>query len=263
VFADRGGLPILSAGTTRVDQTTALDKRWGGWYVTGTHGKQTHLGNLVIATREVQRPVENPGGQNLADLGHRIDKGAYLSPHSDIVALMVMEHQAEAHNLLTRANFEARQALHMEDTLNREMKLPATYRWDSTMVRIRSAGDALLQYLLFSEEAPLTDKVRGTSGFAAEFSKRGPRDGKGRSLRDLDLERRLFKYPLSYLIYSESFDALPGRMRDYGLQRLWDVLSGKDLSKPFAHLSEQDRRAIREILVATKPNLPAYWREGR
>jgi hypothetical protein len=263
VFADRSGMPILSAGTYRVDQTTALEKRWGGWYVTGTHGKQAHLGNLVVQTRDVPRPVDNSAGLNVTDLGHRIDKGAYPSPHSDVVALMVMEHQAEAHNLLTRASFEGRQALHMEETLNREMKLPATYRWDSTMVRIRSVGDALLQYLLFSEEAPLTEKIRGTSGFAEEFSKRGPRDGKGRSLRDLDLQRRLFKYPLSYLIYSESFDALPGRVRDYVLERLWDVLSDKDTSKPFAHLSAEDRTAIREILVATKANLPAYWRAGR
>src|SRR5262245_32377904 len=35
VFSDAAGLPILSSGTYRVDQTTALEKRWGGWYVTG------------------------------------------------------------------------------------------------------------------------------------------------------------------------------------------------------------------------------------
>jgi hypothetical protein len=262
VFPDARGLPILSAGTTRVDHTTPLEKRWGGWYVTGTHGKQKHLGNLVIPGREVDDAVENTTGLNRTDLKGRFNPAAYLSPHSDIVALMVFEHQADALNLITRANFLTRQALHYEATLNREMKLPPTNRWDSTTVRIKSAGDPLVKYLLFSDEAKLTAPVRGTTSFAEEFSKRGPRDGKGRSLRDLDLERRLFKYPCSYLIYSESFDALPGPVRDYVLRQVWDVLTGKDTSKDFAHLSAADRTAIREILVATKPNLPPYWRGG-
>jgi hypothetical protein len=263
VFADDRGLPILSAGTYRVDQSTPLAKRWGGWYVTGTHGKQSHLGNLVVRGRRVPQPVDNRAGQNLTDLGERIQRTSYLSGHSDIVALMVLEHQADAHNFLTRANFEGRRALHLEQELNREMKLPASHRWDSTGVRIRGAGDDLLKYLLFCEEAPLKGKVRGTSTFAAEFSKRGPRDGRGRSLRDFDLERRLFKYPCSYLIYSKSFDALPAPVRDHVLERLWKVLTGADKSKDFAHLSAADRKAIREILVATKPNLPAYWRAKR
>ncbi len=260
VFVGPTGLPILSAGTTRVDQTTPLEKRWGGWYVTGTHGKQSHLGNLVVRTRTVSFPVENAAGQNVTDLGDRIARAAYLSPHSDLVALMVLEHQADAHNHITQANFAARLALHQEQELNRELKLPPTNAWDSTGVRIRSAGDDLVRYLLFCEEAPLTGKVKGTSTFAADFVKRGPRDGRGRSLRDLDLEKRLFRYPCSYLIYSEAFDALPERMRDHVLRRLHEVLTGKDTSKDFAHLSPADRKAIREVLVATKPNLPAYWR---
>lgn len=260
VFSDTRGLPILSAGTHRVDQTTPLERRWGGWYVTGTHGRQSHLGNLVIRTRDVPRPVDNTGGLNLTDLGDRFDRSGYLSPHSDIVALMVLEHQADAHNLLTRLNFEARQALHMEATLNREMKLAPSYRWNSTDVRIRSAADALVRYFLFSEEAPLTERIQGTSGFAEEFVRGGPRDARGRSLRDLDLEKRLFRYPLSYLIYSASFDALPERARDCVLEKLWRVLTGKESGKEYAHLSTDDRQSIREILVATKPNLPAYWR---
>jgi hypothetical protein len=259
VFADHRGLPMLSEGTYRVDQTTPIEKRWGGWYVTGTHGKQEHLGNLIIRTPRVSRPVDNTTGQNLTDLGERVVKSAYLSPHSDIVALMVMEHQADAHNFLTRANFEARMALHMEETLNREMKTPPGYQWDSTKVRIKSVGDALVRYLFFCEETTLTDKVRGTSGFATEFSKRGPRDRKGRSLRDFDLDKRLFRYPLSYLIYSESFDALPDRLRNYALERIGDVLTGKDTSKEFSHLSADDRKAIREILIDTKKTLPASW----
>ena len=260
VFSDASGYPILSAGTYRVDQTTALEKRWGGWYVTGTHGEQSHLGNLIVRTRHVEQPVDNKAGHNVTDLGGRFDRSAYLSGHSDIVALLVMEHQTEAQNYLTRANFDTRQALHAEQALNKEMSLPATNRWKSTESRIRSVGDDLLKYLLFCEEAPLSGKVRGTSSFAADFAKRGPRDGKGRSLRDFDLERRLFRYPCSYLIYSPSFDALPAPVRDYVLERLRKVLTGEDKGKEFAHLSAADREAIREILTATKPNLPASWR---
>lgn len=261
VFPDYLGLPLLSAGTTRVDQTTPIEKRWGGWYVTGTHGKQSHLGNLIVRTRAVSFPVENPDGLNVTKLAGRFDTSAYPSPHSDIVALMVLEHQATAHNHLTKANFTAREALEYERSLNKEMKLPPTHRWDSAVSRIRGAGDDLLRYMLFCEEAPLSGPIKGTSGFAEEFAKRGPRDPKGRSLRDLDLKRRLFKYPLSYLIYSEAFDALPSEMRDHVLRRLHGVLTGKDNHKDFAHLSADDRKAIREILVATRPNLPSYWRD--
>jgi hypothetical protein len=260
VYPDASGLPILSGGTRSIDHTSPLKDRWGGWYVTGTSGRQEHLGNLIIRTRDVPERVDNTAGRNVTDLGQRFGRSGYLSGHSDIVALLVLEHQAQAHNLLTRANFETRLALHQAAALNREMKLPADYQWESTGVRLRSAGDALVKYLLFSGEAPLTDRVRGSSDFAADFMRCGPHDKKGRSLRDLDLEKRLFKYPCSYLIYSPSFDGLPGPVKEYVLRRLWDVLTGKETGKDFSHLSAGDRQAIREILVDTKPNLPAYWR---
>jgi hypothetical protein len=259
-FSDYQGLPILAAGTYRIDHTSPLKNRWGGWYVTGTHGKQTHLGNLIVRTKYVSEPIDNSAGMNLTSLGAHVKQSDYLTGHSDIVALMVLEHQTEGHNLLTRAAFQTRQALYQEAALNRELGEPANHRWDSTTIRIRSAGDPLVKYLLFSEEASLTDRVAGTSGFAAEFVKRGPRDAKGRSLRDFDLERRLFKYPCSYLIYSPSFDALPGQVKDHVLRRMWDVLNGKDPAKEFTHLNAADRKAILEILVATKPDLPDYWR---
>ncbi|MGL4555538.1 MAG: hypothetical protein ACRC33_30585 [Gemmataceae bacterium] len=262
VFADGRGDMILSEGTIRVDQTTPFADRWGGWYVTGTHGKQPHRGNLITRSRRVERPVENAAGLNVTDLGGRIRRSAYLTGHSDLVALLVLEHQTEAHNLMTRASFTARQAEHQEKVLNREMKLPADHRWDSTGRRIRSAGDELLRYLLFRGEAALAEEVRGSSAFAAEFARKGPRDAKGRSLHDFDLKTRLFRYPCSYLIHSSYFDALPCAVRDHVLRRLWEVLTGRDRSGEFGHLSAADRAAIREILVATKPGLPGYWREG-
>jgi hypothetical protein len=259
VFSDAEGYPILSAGSYRIDHTSPLKDRWGSWYVTGTHGEQTHLGNLVIHGKRVVGPIEDTSGLNRTCLDELCDCSPYPSKHSDIVALMVLEHQADGHNLLTRASFAGWQALHYEQTLNRELKLPASNRWDSTLSRVRSAADPLVKYLLFCDEAPLTGKVQGTSGFAEEFARQGRRDAKGRSLRDFDLEKRLFKYPCSYLIYSPSFDAMPGMVREYVLQRLWDVLSGKDQSKDFAHLSPADRQAIREVLAATMKDLPACW----
>jgi hypothetical protein len=260
LFADAEGLPILASGTYRIDHTSPLKQRWGGWYVTGTHGDQTHLGNLVIRQRHVVEPVDNAAGLNVTDLSGRIDTKGYLTPHSDIVALMVLEHQTEGHNLITQANFQTRMALHQEAALNRDLGQPEGHRWDSTTRRIKSVGEPLVQYLLFSGEAELTARISGTSDFAAEFVQRRPRDDKGRSLRDFDLERRLFKYPCSYLIYSAAFDALPAPVKEYVLRRLWDVLGGRDAGKEFAHLSAADRQAIREILVATKKDLPDYWR---
>jgi predicted RecB family nuclease len=109
----------------------------------------------------------------------------------------------------------------------------------------------------------LTDPIKGTSGFTEEFAKRGPHDVQRRSLRDFDLKRRLFAYPCSYVIYSEAFEALPAAVKDYILRRLWEVLSGKDTSKEFAHLSAADRQAVLEILRATKPNLPDYFFPSR
>ncbi len=259
LFADTEGLPILASGTYRIDHTSPLKQRWGGWYVTGTHGDQTHLGNLVIRERRVVEPVDNTAGLNITDLRGRIDTKAYLTPHSDIVALMVLEHQAEGHNLITQASFQTRLALHQEAALNRDLGQPETHRWDSTTRRIRSVGEPLVQYLVFSGEAALTARITGTSDFAAAFSQRGPRDRKGRSLRDFDLEHRLFKYPCSYLIYTAAFDALPTPVKDYVLRRLWDILNGRDSTKEFAHLSSADRQAIREILVVTKKDLPEYW----
>jgi hypothetical protein len=216
---------------------------------------------LIVQDKHVGGQADNRAGLNVTDLGDRFDTSAYLSPTSDIVALLVLEHQTEMHNLLTRANYLTRTALHDEAVIAKALGEPVSPdHSESTRSRVRYAGEPLVQYLLFSGEAPLTEKVEGTSTFARDFVRRGPADGQGRSLRDFDLEHRLFKYPCSYLIYSSAFDELPREVKDYVLRRLWDVLGGKDTSTPFAHLSFAERRAIAEILLATKPNLPDYWK---
>jgi hypothetical protein len=259
VFVDAGGFPLLSSGSYRIDQTSPLHHRWGGWYVTGTHGQQSHLGNFIARGKYVEEPVKNPEGQNVTKLDKRFDTSCYLSGHSDLVALMVLEHQAEAQNLITKAAFETRIAVHQELALNRELNEKTGTRWPSTTSRIRSVCEPLVRYLLFADEAKLAGEVRGTTTFAQEFQARGPFDAKGRSLRTFDLDRRLFKYPCSYLVYSPQFDALPPDAKTYVWRRLGEILSGRDTSETFAHLSAADRRAIREILRETKRELPADW----
>jgi hypothetical protein len=259
VYTDSVGYPVLAMGTHRIDHSSPISHRWGGWYVTGTHGEQEHRGNLIVSGKQEREPVDNTAGHNVTDLTSRLKTSAYLSPHSDLIALMVLEHQTEAHNLLTRASFQAREALYSEAKLNKELGEEEGHRWDSTNTRINSSCEALVKYLLFCDEAPLTSPMKGTSTYAADFVARGPRAADGRSLRDFDLQRRLFKYPCSYLIYSHSFDELPAEARSLVYRRLWEVLSGTDQTKAFAHLTEADRQAIREILIATKPGLPDYW----
>jgi hypothetical protein len=263
IFSDRAGQPVLSAGSFRIDHSSPLEERWGGWYVSGTHGEMKHLGNMIVADKKNPRTENDAENLNLTDLGERFDRNAYLTPHSDIVALMVMEHQTMAHNLITRASYTARQAIHYQDSLNRELGKPADHVWDSTKSRIKSVGEPLVKCLLFSEEAPIKDRIVGVSGFAEEFVAKGTKDSQGRSLRELDLERRLFKYPCSYVIESEAFDALPPVMLEYVYRRLYEVLTGKDTSKDFAHLTSDDRQAILEILRATKKNLPDYFAEAK
>ena len=112
---------------------------------------------------------------------------------------------------------------------------------------------------MFSREAPLTSPIKGSTQFAANFSQSGLRDHKGRSLKDLDLNQRLLKYPLSHLIYSEGFEALPERVKRLRIKAAGEVLTGRDTSAAFAHLTPDDRQAILEILQDTKPgflNIP-------
>jgi len=259
VYPDSTGMPLFQAGSFVTDHRSPLKERWGGWYVTGKHGSQPHMGNVYSKSKS-EPDMDFQEGANLTDLKRHFDTGAYLTPHSDIVALMVLEHQGRMQNLITRVGFDARMALRDQAALAPLLNKPGEELTDSTRRRINLVADALVQYMLFADEAPLSDSIEGTSAFTQEFQKAGPRDGKGRSLRELDLGKRLFRYPCSYLIYTEAFEALPepARMRIY--ERLWDVVSGKDKSAAFARLSMEDRQAVKEILLDTKKGLPEYWR---
>lgn len=260
LYVDRSGQPLYSAGSRMVDHTTPIKERWGGWYVTGQHGTESHLGNLIVETRTVPDPVDNSAGHNVLQLQDRINVERYLQPHSDIVALMVLEHQTLVHNRITKASFTARQAMHYETTMNKALGQPADTPLESTARRIASAGDDLVEALLLVDEAALSAPIQGTSGYSATFAAKGPRDSAGRSLRDLDMQTRMFRFPCSYLVYSESFDGLPQRVREYVWQQIWQILTGENTSEKYAHLSAEDRRAILEILHETKTGLPAYWK---
>ena len=225
-------MPWLGNYTT--DHRSPLSERWGGWYVTGRGGR--HLGNAPIADRTLQDITIDNANLNVTTLANRFDTRSYLSPHSDIVALLVFDHQMRMMNLLTRLGWEAR-------IFEREER-PAADALNTVVTEV-------VDYMLFVDEAPL-DGITGTSGFAERFGALGPRDGKGRSLRDLDLQRRLFRYPCSYMIYSEAFDSLPDAALNAVYSRLLQVLSGKDSSTKYRHLSAGDRQAILEILRGTK-----------
>lgn len=257
VTTDRTGELILSRGTKRIDHTTPFADRWGGWYVTGQSGSQEHLGNQIqggwpgLAGNQV--------GHNVTDLKPFFTASNYLTEHSDLVALMVLEHQGEAHNRIARANFLTRMALHEQAELNKAFGEPAGTRSEGITRRIESACEQVVQYLLFAGEAELTEPISGTTDFAKEFEQRGPFDRRERSLRQFDLNSRLFRYPMSYTIYSKLFDGLPEEAKARIYLRLWQVLTGKDRSKEFAHLSDADRQAILEMLRETKADLPDYW----
>lgn len=240
---DESGVVDLATGISEVNHRTPIEDRWGGWYVTGRHGKQTHHGNL-IGQKEFSKNERLPNFHgNLTDLSPFFDVSRYPQKSSDIVALMVLEHQVHMHNFITRLNYEANIQIARYGHIN----------------YITNIANSFLKYMLFAEEAPLKDRVQGNSTFAKDFESRGPFDSKGRSLRQLDLETRLFKYPCSYLIYSKSFDALPEKMKTHLYQRLYDILTGKDESSDFADLPRKTKRTVFEILVATKSGLPDYW----
>jgi hypothetical protein len=242
----RDGMIVPWLGNYTTDHRSPLSERWGGWYVTGGGGGR-HLGNAPVADRTVQDLRIDESNLNVKSLVERFDTRAYLSPHSDIAALLVFDHQMRMMNLLTRLGWDARILAH---------------QGGATSPSLDDIVNDVVDYMLFVDEAPL-DSVRGSSAFAKRFGARGPRDSRGRSLRDLDLERRLLRYPCSYMIYSDAFAALPDSVRNAVYERLWAVLSGSDASPKYAKLAASDRQGIVEILRDTKADLPAVFRAAR
>jgi hypothetical protein len=229
------------------DHRTPYEDRWGGWYVTGAQVPVKHLGNVPV--------LHVPKSYVRADVAPKLptavgafETAPYLTPHSDVVALMVLNHQTRMTNLLTRLGWQWRIASHDFPTRS------------SIPPQVRDTANELVDYMLFVDEAPLPSPVRGSSSFSTDFPAKGPRDSKGRSLRDLDLSRRLLRYPCSYMIYTEAFDALPPPVKAVVYDRMSRILSGVEKGPEYSKLSPADRRAIIEILQETKKDLPGYFR---
>jgi hypothetical protein len=242
VYMAPDGLAVGTFGSYDPDDRTPFRQRWGGWYVTGTHGAMRHMGNAILTNADARDTMISDRTLNRESLDGAFDPHGYLSMHSDIAALMVFSHQVRVTNLITRLGWEARVAAYD----HRDMSAPA----------VREAIDELVDSMLFIGEQPLTAAVRGTSGFAGQFATRGPVDSRGRSLRQLDLDRRLMRYRCSYMIYSAAFAALPDAARGAVYGRIRDVLSGRDKGPKYAELSEADRHDVVDILRETLHDLP-------
>jgi hypothetical protein len=246
VVTDRYGYTVATDSGATTDQTP-LAKRWGGWYVTGSDGGLTHMGN-VMAPALAHEMGHVPtylsrvklDGHAVPTLKDRFDTDPYLTPHSDAVALLVLAHQTSVHNLITLVKYESRKSSQIGG--------------DPLAPNVRYVADQLVRTLFFAREAAYDAPIAGSSEFAREFAAAGPTDHAGRSLRQLDLRQRLFKYPLSYLIYSEAFESLPPPVKTYVSQRMAAVLSGAEQGPEFSHLTAADRTAIRTIVDETKPD---------
>jgi len=240
VYPSADGSPAFLGGDLFhvTDHRTPFEQRWGGWYVSGTHGKMEHLGNAVA--NNPYRPVEleTRGTQNLTSLVTKFDVTKYLTPYSDLIALMTLEHQTRALYYMSALSAQFRAA-------DAKPPLPSKI---PTPAELNAAVENLVSYLTFSDEAKLTSPIKGVSTFTQTFPQRGPRDSKGRSLRDFNLKTRIFEYPLSYTVYTEVFDKMHPRAQELVYRRLLE-----ELSKPA-------NRAALEILRETKPNLPTYFR---
>ncbi len=252
LYPDRNGMPIFQAGSFISDHRSPIDQRWGGWYVTGKGAGSKHMGNAIYTPGEGHQ-VSGEGRTDITDLKEFFDTGAYLRPTSDIVALLVLEHQTRMTNLITRVGWEARMALHDRDVMNKALGEPAGTPSESCDRRINNAAEELAKYMLMTDETPLPTPVSGTSGFAEDYAHRPgtPKDKRGRSLRELDLQTRLFRYHCSPLIYSEAFRALPDVARTRVIARIRNIVTGNDTTAAYAKLSTDDRKALSEILTDT------------
>lgn len=223
------------------DHTSDFRERWGGWYVTGSHGDLRHLGNAFLRGGD----LDTTPGANRQTLSDLFPVRQYLTADSDIQALMVLEHQTQMHNAFTLADFSVRVLGYEYPDQDEEERA----------VQIRLIAKAVVDRLLFRDEFPLTAPISGTGRFREEFVALGPRDAQGRSLRDFDMRSRMFRYPLSYLIYSEAFDALQPVLRAEVCRQLGAILEQGEQADEFQHLTPALRRELIEIVRATKPDV--------
>jgi hypothetical protein len=234
------GLPLASGGSVDVDHQTPHPDRWGGWFVTlegapPPYSQRGHEGNITFSESGTTSNEVFVNWMNSAP-----ESRGYPSASSDIVSLLVFDHQMHAINLLTKLNWESRIA---SAGKSEGSVLPALV-------------NELADYFLFVGEMPPSVPLTARRGFAANLAAKFPKDQKGRSLAQLDLEKRLFRYPCSYLVYSAAFDGLGHEVKAAIYDRMQTILSGRDTNRKYDGLTASDRLAVLEILRDTKPDFP-------
>lgn len=262
VFPDARGEPITSAGSVLVGHDTPFEKRWGGWYVTGRHGQARHLGNLFAKPAPGGAEVDTDAGANRSSLEDFFATARYPRPDSDIVALMVLEHQVVMHNRLSEGALRVRRWSHYQRQLQFELGEPVSDIPVGTALRVvQGETERIVDALLYHGEIRLPEGgIRGAGDFERAFAASRRPDARGRSLRDFDLDTRLFRWRCSFLIHSEAFAALPRELKSSVLRRLDDILAAHAPPDRYAYLDDDERRAIRGILLETHPEFAAAVR---
>jgi hypothetical protein len=262
VFADDGGEPLLRHGTLVVDDETPFADRWGGWYVTGYHGTESHRGN-VFASEKGEALAFTPSAKRPDTLEKYFETGDYLAATSDVVALLVFEHQLTMHNALTRANFAIRRMIAYQHGLQKAFKEPLTDEpaYDSVKNVFTRTTEDVVDRLLFRNAANLPEGVFGDEAFQEQFTKNAPRAG-GHSLKDLQLSNRIFANRCSFLIYSPQFLGLPEGLKSRIFARLDQALRSRDPEDRYAYLSEIEKQRIQDILWQTHPDAKRFWHKA-
>ncbi|MFM7322660.1 MAG: hypothetical protein ACKO5K_14225 [Armatimonadota bacterium] len=212
-----------------------MPTRWGGWYVTGRGGGDRHRGN-----RPGRAPDEE--GTILNDLSDRLEGSRYLERGSDMVALMVLQHQVGVLNQTIRAGWDAR----VDAALLARGEIDRTER----KRRLERSATELADQLTLENQAPLQSPVVGSGRFAADYVRAGRTDQRGRGFRELDLRRGLYRWGFSPLVHAPAMRALP--------EDLLDAL-GHRIRRNLARRSPNQARAVREILSDTEPALARRW----
>lgn len=253
VHTRENGYPIGQADVFVTSYESPLSERWGGWYVTGRHGQDLHMGNVLAYLRGGQISLDRRRGANVESLEDWVNTSPYPAATSDIVALMVLEHQYVMHNVLHEVGRSIRRVL------NPAPGGPQYSADDRDRILRKRAHDIVLR-LLFSGEYALKEAVSGSPAFQAAFRRNRHADSQGRSLKDFNLKTRLFDHRCSYMIYSTSFQGLPGPLKKAVYAELDQVLtSGGRESDVFEYLPVEERQAIRQILLETDPGAHDEW----
>jgi hypothetical protein len=257
LFTDAEGEPMLRYGSEVVDFRTPFANRWGGWYVTGKHGAALHRGNVLAQEKQDQLVVDFKRGANLTTLSGFFETQDYPAAGSDIVALLVLEHQTAMQNTLTRASLNSRRMLEYQKNLQRDLKEPVTedLTYDSVKSVFESTAREITDDLLFQGEAELPAGLEGSPAFQRAFQTTVPRTADGHSLKDFSLKGHLFENRCSYLIYSDSFLQLPVQLKRRVYDRLARALKATDADPRYAYLGADERTRIARILRETHPEL--------